>query len=35
MCIFIVLFPQENFNDCEKIIKEHNEEGGEAVDGSV
>lgn len=26
MCSFIVLFPQENFNDCEKIIKEHNEE---------
>lgn len=26
MFSFIVLFPQENFNDCEKIIKEHNEE---------
>lgn len=26
MCSFIVLFPKENFNDCERIIKEHNEE---------
>lgn len=26
MCSFIVLFSQENFNDGEKIIKEHNEE---------
>lgn len=26
MCSIIVLIPQENFNDCEKTIKEHNKE---------